>query len=301
MRNTLIVVAVLLLASVGTAQNIMPLPAFSNTYTYTYTRGFYFQAPIDFTIVGMQVPDESKDGRQNVAIYRHATAPAYIPGVTGNLVFYKGAEPSNVVIPCAVSFKKGEFVCILGACGDSTQLDNSYGSGPFQSNVLGAATSLYRMGMQANFVLTNGAGTIWGTTSGSIGRVHLHVSSASIIGSGTGKPGTAIAFALKSVADAGLAYQMGSSLGNGPIPIDTRNLGLSPDALLVLSVGGLLPATFQGYAGLLDTSGEAKAQLNIPNIPALKGVRIYTAFLTLLGTAPSGVSSISNTFLFTIQ
>jgi hypothetical protein len=301
MRNTLVIIAVLILAGAGTTQSVMPMPPFTNTYSYTYTRGFYFQAPIDFTIVGMQVPDESKDGKQNVAIYRHATAPAYIPGVKGNLVFYKGGEPSNVVIPCAVNFKKGEFVCILGACGDSTQLDNSYGSGPFKSSVLGAATSIYRMGMQANFVLTNGAGNIWGTTSGSVGRVHVHVSSASLVGSGTGTPGTAIAFTLKSVADAGLPYQLGSALGNGPIPIDTRTLGLSPDALLVLSVGGLLPATFQGYTGLLDQNGEGKAQLNIPNFPVLKGVRIYTAFVTLLATAPSGVSSISNSFLFTIQ
>lgn len=128
-----------------------------------------------------------------------------------------------------------------------------------------------------------------------------YVDTATLTGSGTGNPGTSIDFTLTAVTDAGLPYQVGSALGNGPIPIDTRNLGLSADDLLVLSVGGLLPSVFQDYVGLLDKNGGAKAKLNIPNIPALKGTRIYTAFLTLKASAPSGVSNISNTFLFTIQ
>jgi hypothetical protein len=157
------------------------------------------------------------------------------------------------------------------------------------------------MGMQANFVVTNGAGTIWGTPSGSIGRIHVHVASASLAGSGAGSPGTTIKFALSAAADAGLRYQMGSSLGKGPIPIDTRTIGLTPDNLLVLSTGGLLPSMFVNYAGTLDAAGAGTAGLAIPNLALLKGVRIYTAYLTLLPAAPSGVSSISNTFLFTIQ
>jgi len=122
-----------------------------------------------------------------------------------------------------------------------------------------------------------------------------------IIGSGSGLPGTTINFSLFSPSDAGLPYQVGSSFGNGPIPIDTRKIGLSPDALLALSVGGLLPTIFQGYVGLLDASGNGSAKLNIPAIPQLKGLRVYTAFLTLKASAPSGVSNISNSFLFTIQ
>ena len=106
---------------------------------------------------------------------------------------------------------------------------------------------------------------------------------------------------LKSGGDAGLPFQMGSSFGNGPIPIDSRKLELSPDNLLVVSTSGALPMIFQDYAGTLDAQGEAKARLNIPNIPALKGFRIYTAFVTLKASAPSGVSSISNSFMFTIM
>ncbi|MBN2491244.1 MAG: hypothetical protein JXQ29_10400, partial [Planctomycetes bacterium] len=129
----------------------------------------------------------------------------------------------------------------------------------------------------------------------------VYVASASLTGSGAGTPGTAIDFVLSAPADGALPYQMGSSLGNGPIPIDTRRLELSLDALLTLSVTGVLPAVFQNYAGVLDAQGAAKAALAIPNQPALKGVRIYTAFVTLLAAAPSGLASISNSFLFTIQ
>lgn len=123
----------------------------------------------------------------------------------------------------------------------------------------------------------------------------------SIVGSGSGSPGTAINFILFSPSDAGLPYQVGSSFGNGPIPIDTRKLELSGDNLLVLSTSGTLPMVFQNYAGLLDAGGNGAAVLNIPNIPQLKGLRIYTAFLTLKGSAPSGIANISASFLFTVQ
>ena len=304
MRNTttlLLVLALVGLTGLASAQSVMPMPAFSNTYTYTFSRGFYMQAPVDFTIVGLQVPDESQNGTQNVVVYKPVALPPYIPGTTGGLQFFKAGEPSNIVIPCRIPFKAGEWVGILGACGNATTLHNSYGSGPFQSNVLGTVTSIYRFGMQANFVANQGNANYWGTPLGSLGRVWVHVSSASVSGSGSGSPGTDLDFTLSAAGDPNLPYQLGSSFGNGPIPIDNRSLELSPDNLLVLSVGGLIPAFFQNYSGILDSSGKASARLAIPNLPVLKGIRIYTAFVTLNPSAPTGVQSISNSFLFTIQ
>jgi len=297
--------ATLTLADLACTQTMMPIPAFGRTYTSaSQTRGFYFQAPVDFTIVGLRVPDEAKNGKQNVAVIKPtAQPPAYPSTTTGGLQFYKGGEPSANIIACNISFKKGDWVGVLGACGDATTLYNSYGtpSGPFQSQVLGVATSIYRFGTQTNLVAQQGKGAYYGIATGTVSRVEVYVATAKLVGSGTGKPGTAIQFALTAPADTNLPYVMGSALGNGPIPIDTRQLGLSPDNLLVLSTGGFLPSVFQNYAGNLDASGSATAALNIPPFPMLKGVRIYTAFLTLKLTAPSGVSSISNTFLFTIQ
>jgi len=116
-----------------------------------------------------------------------------------------------------------------------------------------------------------------------------------------GAPGGQVNLSLLSVADGGLVFRLGSSFGQGPIPIDARWLELSLDSLLVLSFSGIAPAMFQNYAGVLDAQGQAKAALAIPNMPTLTGVRIYTAFVTLNATAPSGIASLSNTFMFSIQ
>jgi len=123
----------------------------------------------------------------------------------------------------------------------------------------------------------------------------------SLVGSGTGQPGTTITFTLAAAPDPGLPYQMASAFGNGPILIDTRKLELSPDPMLFLSISGLAPSIFQNYSGVLDAQGGATAKLNIPKIPGLSSIRIYTAFVTVKASAPSGISNISNTFVFTIQ
>jgi hypothetical protein len=305
MRITASLVGVLVFVTAGAAQTMIPIPGFGSTYSSaSHTRGFYFLAPVDFTIVGLRVPDEKNHGLQNVAVIKPAAKPpAYPTTTTGGYQFYKGGEPSNLIIPCNVSFKKGEYCGVLGACGDASMMHNSYGtpSGAFQSQVLGTATSIYRFGSQTNLVVVQGQGPYYCIDTGTVSRVEVYVASAGLVGSGSGAPGTTITFTLTAPADGGLPYQMGSSFGNGPIPIDTRRLELSPDALLVLSVTGVLPAVFQNYAGLLDAQGKAQAALAIPNAPALKGLRIYTAFVTLLASAPSGLASISNSFLFTIQ
>ena len=54
-----------------------------------------------------------------------------------------------------------------------------------------------------------------------------------LTGSGTGKIGTTVNLFLDAgVGDASLPYQLASSFGAGPIPIDTRLLGLTYDSLL---------------------------------------------------------------------
>jgi hypothetical protein len=304
MRTATTALVVLVLASLASTQAMMPLPAFSNTFSSSgYTRGFFFQAPIDFTIVGLRVPDEAKHGLQNVAVYRMAgQPPAYPTTTTGGLQFFKAAEPSASIIPCQIAFKTGEWIGVLGACGDASMMHNSYGvTGTYPSQILGAPVNIDRFGTQTNIVVTQGTGAYWSILNSTVSRVEVYVASTSLTGSGSGTPGSSIVFTLKAPGDAGLPYQMGSSFGNGPIPIDTRTLELSPDNLLVLSTSGLAPTVFQAYAGLLDAQGLATANLAIPNYPVLKGIRIYTAFLTLKASAPSGIGSISPAFLFTIQ
>lgn len=83
------------------------------------------------------------------------------------------------------------------------------------------------------------------------------------------------------------------SLGSTPgFPLDTRTVPLNVDGLLLMSIGGLSGVT-TGYGGALPPSGETLATIANPH-PALAGLRIWTAFFTLDGAAPSGVLTISN-------
>lgn len=295
--------AILAAATVASAQQQIPIPAFNRTFSSSaLTRGIYFQTPVPITVVGLRVPDEANHGMQNVAVYRLAgKPPTYPTTVTGGLQFFAGGVASSVVIPTAVSYKAGEWVGILAACGDATIMHNSYSpAGPFQSTVLGQPTTLFRLNSQTNIVTTQGNGPYSEYDVGEMGRVEIYVSGTLLQGSGPGTIGTTMNLGLSAPNDVGLPYVMASSLGTGPTPIDTRALNLTLDALFAASVGGTLPTVFVNYAGTIGASGGSSGALAIPAIPALKGIIIHSAFVTFAASAPSGVQSISNTFSFTI-
>ena len=58
---------------------------------------------------------------------------------------------------------------------------------------------------------------------------------------------------ISAPGDSGLPYQIGSSLGTGPIPIDTRVLNLSPDDLLVVTVNNYLARRDSQWMGTIFT------------------------------------------------
>jgi hypothetical protein len=126
------------------------------------------------------------------------------------------------------------------------------------------------------------------------------VALATIRASGSTRPGGRVDLDLGAGQAAGLPYQVGTSLGTGPIPIDTRRLDLSPDNLLLVTVNGYWPWIFSTYRGVMDSLGQARAAILLPNIPALIGVRLHSAFVTLDPSALSGIRSISNTLSFSI-
>ena len=115
-------------------------------------------------------------------------------------------------------------------------------------------------------------------------------------GAGASGIGGTLTLKLAATEDAGLPYIVGSSFGTGPIPIDTRTLGLSYDALLWTTVGGVAPGVFKNYTGSIGSNNRAQAFIVIPNLPGLVGITVYSAFFTLDAKAPSGVKSISNTY-----
>jgi len=305
-KTTLLIL--LLVTGVAGAQSIMPIPDYGRTYSASaVTRGFYFEAPRDFTVVGLRVPNEKHVLQAGMAVYVMSTRPPAWPGTrTGGLWLYKGFVLASQVQSCNVPVRKGEWVGSLGACGDRSIVHNSYAAvaGPFRSDVAGLATTLRGFGTRTNVMAAQAKGAYYADDAGTVSRVEVHVSvsPARVSGPDTAAPGTTARFVLSAPSDKELAYQMGSSLGNGPILLGSRTLGLSPDSLLLLSVSGLLPSVFQSYGGIIaKASGGAAASLAVPNVPALRGLHIHSAFVTLSASAPFGVASISNSHVLEIR
>ena len=137
-------------------------------------------------------------------------------------------------------------------------------------------------------------------TPGGRGTFVAKIAESSILASGTGKLGTTATFTLQTNDDAGLVYQAGTSLGSGPIPLGSRTLGLSPDPLLQVSTSGIWPTVFQDFAGRMGSNGSATAKLHIPNLAALVGLKLHTAFVTFDPQHPLGIKSISDTAVFSV-
>ena len=151
----LTLLAGIVLAGAAAAQ-IQTSP-FSSTFSgASATRGFFFQTPVAIVVVGLRVPDETKNGLQNVEVFKMAAPPPAFPATgTGTSVFYSVGQPSKDIIPCALVFQAGDYVGVLGACGTATML-NSYGTGNYATNVLGQPITLMRMLTQTNLVTSGG-------------------------------------------------------------------------------------------------------------------------------------------------
>ncbi|HEX5054554.1 MAG TPA: PKD domain-containing protein [Planctomycetota bacterium] len=281
---------------------IIPVPPFGSTFTANSTRGFWFQAPVRFSVVSMSVPDETAFGVQNVALYRLAGAPpVFSASATGGLEFYQGGAPSGTPIPCAVSFEAGEYVGVLGACGTATSLRNSYGTpaGPYASSVLGSPMTLTRFLSQTNIVAVNGTGAYSQEPAAAISRVILGVSACTSIAYGAGSPSgagpaapvlktgalpclgaTAVMIVENQDVNAIGLMAIGVGRASVPTPLGTVLLG-SIDVIDVMNGGALLNIGSNSYS------------FNVPNVPALNGTGPYNWQNANL-LVPSGQIALSN-------
>jgi subtilisin family serine protease len=160
-------------AATGT---LMPLPEFDRTFSEsTETRGFWFEAPTNFRITGLRVPDESGNGKQNVEVVRfnNQTPPPVYSSTTNNFVSLMRLvnEQSGNILSVNIPVSTGDVIGILGAAGTST-MHNSYGLGDFISNIGGYSVTLKRLGMQYN-LYGNNARNLWQGGGSDIGRVEM--------------------------------------------------------------------------------------------------------------------------------
>ncbi|MHC4514977.1 MAG: hypothetical protein ACYTGW_03130 [Planctomycetota bacterium] len=131
---------------------------------------------MDFTVIAMQVPDETKKGQYHVGLYRTASDPTTLASVTP--IFLATAVKSDqraLVLP-PQKFKKGEWLAALGAAGPNTgNVFNSYGAtGTVPSQVLGNPIGLKRLMLQTNIAVSKGVGSL-ATNTSNIARVRLYV------------------------------------------------------------------------------------------------------------------------------
>ena len=170
------------------------------------------------------------------------------------------------------------------------------------SPLIDAGTSTYVAGPWISFPATSTVTTDFeGDARGTLRDIGADEVAVRIAASGSPTPGGTVAFKLSSAQDLGLTYQCVSSFGNGPTPLGNRTLPFDLDALFQLSTSAALPTIFVKYNGVLDQTGSANAALVIPQVAALKGLRIYTSFVTVKLSAPNGIQSISNAELIIIQ
>ena len=300
MRKTTIVIAILLLAGVATAQTMIPLPVFGRTFSATMTRGFFCQIPADITVVGLRVPDETNFTKQNVCLYRHTAAPLRFPSTSSlNPIVSKFNEDAKNIIPCSEVFKKDEYLIVIGACGDTTRLHNSYsGVTSYATTINGQPTTLLRCGIQANIITAPTPHAVWSEPS-TVCRVEVYYTPGA--GGFTCNASSTLSIGTKGSVDltGGPAtdfYQIAASLGNTTtINLGTCSVSLDFDGVLLYS---LLVGTpyFNGYAGTL-VGGAGSGTFAPPAMTSLIGVDVYHAAASYdLG----GVTDCTNTVKTTL-
>ena len=173
MRNTLL--AILFAAGCAVAQQV-PIPPFSATSTTPLSRGFWFLAPVNFSITGLRVPDEAGVGTQAVEVIDFGTsAPPSFPAVAaGTQLYYANNQPSSTILNVSIPITAGHVIGVLGGCGTTSLASSFAAAGPFTTSLYGAPITLSRLGTQSNIHVTGGNQPCFSDAPGAIGRVEVY-------------------------------------------------------------------------------------------------------------------------------
>jgi len=157
----------------GWSQTLMPLPSQSTTYTGN-TRGYWFQAPTDFRIVGLRVPTDASTDDQSVTVVRfNAGAPPFYATTTNNftvLALFQNIAGNNV-LSVNIPVYEDDYIGILGSRGATST--NSYGANNFSTNILGESVTLARCGMQYDLETTSPQ-NLWQENATNLARIEMY-------------------------------------------------------------------------------------------------------------------------------
>lgn len=151
------------------AQDSIELPPQSGTYSGN-VRGYWFTAPKDFAITGVEIPTDASEGNQSIAIVRFNGAPDFFPSTTNDfeVLFLIQDGSASGSFPIFLEISAGDQIGVLGSRGGVT----SYGPAPSLSSIDGLPINLFRLGMQSPLAST-APRDLFVEEGGSIGRVLL--------------------------------------------------------------------------------------------------------------------------------
>ena len=138
------------------------------------TRGYWFTAPVNFTIVGLRVPTDVGTDVQNIEVVRMNSAVPSFPTTSNDFVslVYLHAVPGTSFITVNIPVQSGQIIGIMGARGTTTQ-HNSYSTvNPVASSIGGQPVNLTRFGFQFN-LWSEQVHDVWTESGGSIARVEM--------------------------------------------------------------------------------------------------------------------------------
>jgi hypothetical protein len=140
-------------------------------------RGFWFTAPVNFWIVGIDVPTDASTANFDTSILRFSSPPALWSSTTTDFdILHEARDQSSAILGLAIEVFAGDIIGVLGNRGGI----NSYGTAPYPSSILGNAISLGRLGTQnAIGGTTTVAGMgLWQEPGSYISRVNLTISNS---------------------------------------------------------------------------------------------------------------------------
>ncbi|WP_321471817.1 PEP-CTERM sorting domain-containing protein [uncultured Paludibaculum sp.] len=160
---------VLGVSSLCAAPVALPLPGQSSAFPGN-VRGYWFQAPVAFDIVGLYIPTDASSDPMNIEVLRFDAPPPEYSTTTNDFtsLFRTVNDVSAGIVPVSIQVHAGDYIGILGQRGNV----NSYASGDYVTDIFGQSVTLQRLGMQYVLASTP-AQNVWAEASGSISRVEM--------------------------------------------------------------------------------------------------------------------------------
>lgn len=148
---------------------------FVGTHSTVYSgeaRGFWFTAPVNFTIVGLRIPIEAGTSSQTVEVVRFPGAvPVYSSMSTNHVSLGRFTnQPGSTFITTSIPITSGDNIGIVGYRGSSA---SSYAAtNTLTSSILGQTVTLRRLGTNVSMASAP-ATALWTETGNEFARIEV--------------------------------------------------------------------------------------------------------------------------------